>query len=126
MGGRAVEGTGLEDRRGRKLTVGSNPTPSANINDLTDRTDRVDTSVGLVLHFLAQFGTLTGVGCAEAPNMASIQQRGESQWRVQIRRLGPDGKSITKSRTFETYSAAKRWANVTEGRISGEEYSDRS
>jgi hypothetical protein len=29
-GGRAVEGTGLENRRGRKVTVGSNPTPSAN------------------------------------------------------------------------------------------------
>jgi hypothetical protein len=28
-GGRAVEGTGLENRRGRKVTVGSNPTPSA-------------------------------------------------------------------------------------------------
>ncbi len=30
MGGRAVEGTGLENRQGRKLLVGSNPTPSAN------------------------------------------------------------------------------------------------
>ena len=29
MGGRAVLGTGLENRRGCKLTVGSNPTPSA-------------------------------------------------------------------------------------------------
>lgn len=29
MGGRAVEGTGLENRRARKRTVGSNPTPSA-------------------------------------------------------------------------------------------------
>ncbi len=29
MGGRAVEGTGLENRRSRKATVGSNPTPSA-------------------------------------------------------------------------------------------------
>jgi hypothetical protein len=29
MGGRAVEGTGLENRRGCKLLVGSNPTPSA-------------------------------------------------------------------------------------------------
>jgi hypothetical protein len=29
MGGRAVEGTGLENRQGRKLLVGSNPTPSA-------------------------------------------------------------------------------------------------
>jgi hypothetical protein len=29
MGGRAVEGTGLENRQGRKFLVGSNPTPSA-------------------------------------------------------------------------------------------------
>jgi hypothetical protein len=29
MGGRVVEGTGLENRRGVKPTVGSNPTPSA-------------------------------------------------------------------------------------------------
>jgi hypothetical protein len=29
MGGRAVEGTGLENRRTRKGIVGSNPTPSA-------------------------------------------------------------------------------------------------
>ena len=33
MGGRAVEGTGLENRRGSDVTVGSNPTPSA-INQL--------------------------------------------------------------------------------------------
>src|SRR5580693_4465912 len=30
MGGRAVEGTGLENRQGCKPLVGSNPTPSAN------------------------------------------------------------------------------------------------
>ena len=30
MGGRAVEGTGLENRQTRKGLVGSNPTPSAN------------------------------------------------------------------------------------------------
>jgi hypothetical protein len=30
MGGRAVEGTGLENRQARKGLVGSNPTPSAN------------------------------------------------------------------------------------------------
>ena len=29
MGGRAVEGTGLENRQVRKGLVGSNPTPSA-------------------------------------------------------------------------------------------------
>ena len=30
MGGRVVEGTGLENRRGGDVSVGSNPTPSAN------------------------------------------------------------------------------------------------
>ena len=32
MGGRVVEGTGLENRRACKRTVGSNPTPSAKYN----------------------------------------------------------------------------------------------
>jgi len=58
--------------------------------------------------------------------MATIQQRGDAQWRVQIRRRGPNGKLVAKARTFETHAAAKRWANVTEGRISGDEYTDRS
>ena len=31
MGGRVVEGSGLENRRGCKLSVGSNPTPSATL-----------------------------------------------------------------------------------------------
>ena len=31
MGARVVEGTGLENRQGCKLFVGSNPTPSANL-----------------------------------------------------------------------------------------------
>ena len=31
MGGRAVEGTGLENRQGLALLVGSNPTPSATL-----------------------------------------------------------------------------------------------
>src|SRR5258706_11945830 len=40
MGGRAVECTGLEIRRGRKSSVGSNPTPSAsNISQLFEFLD---------------------------------------------------------------------------------------
>ena len=31
MGGRVVEGSGLENRQGCKLLVGSNPTPSASL-----------------------------------------------------------------------------------------------
>jgi hypothetical protein len=34
MGGRVVEGTGLENRQARKRLEGSNPSPSANIPPL--------------------------------------------------------------------------------------------
>jgi hypothetical protein len=40
MGGRAVEGTGLENRQTRKGLVGSNPTPSARQRDGLSRADR--------------------------------------------------------------------------------------
>jgi hypothetical protein len=40
MGGRAVEGTGLENRQGFTPLVGSNPTPSANCDGSQDRADR--------------------------------------------------------------------------------------
>jgi integrase len=58
--------------------------------------------------------------------LANIQRRGEGQWRVQIRRKTEYGKALTKTKTFETYEAAKRWADVVEGRISGDEYTDKS
>jgi hypothetical protein len=35
MGGRVVEGTGLENRQARKRLVGSNPTPSAILGSKT-------------------------------------------------------------------------------------------
>lgn len=54
--------------------------------------------------------------------MATIVNRGEAQWLVRIRRSGH--KPI--NRTFETYEAAKEFADVTEGRISGREYVDRT
>jgi len=54
--------------------------------------------------------------------MASIKQRGERQWRVQVRRKGH--KPVY--RTFDTYADAKKWADELEGRISGETYIDRS
>ncbi len=37
MGGRAVEGTGLENRQAREGLVGSNPTPSATDTGTTRR-----------------------------------------------------------------------------------------
>jgi integrase len=53
--------------------------------------------------------------------MATITKRGEAQWQAKIRRAGHK----TLSQTFETYDAAKEWADVTEGKISGREYVDR-
>lgn len=58
--------------------------------------------------------------------MASISMRGPSQWQAKIRRIGPDGHPITRSKTFETHEAARAWAAVMEGRIAGSEYVDRS
>lgn len=52
--------------------------------------------------------------------MATIDRRGDHQWRARIRR---DGKSETK--TFETYEAAQRWALELEGKLVGDEYQDR-
>ena len=36
MGGRVVEGTGLENRQARKRLEGSNPSPSANIPSMCE------------------------------------------------------------------------------------------
>ena len=36
MGGRVVEGTGLENRQARKRLEGSNPSPSARLGDAED------------------------------------------------------------------------------------------
>jgi hypothetical protein len=48
MGGRAVEGTGLENRQGRKLLVGSNPTPSAMTSKSSHNRWRVRTVAAMV------------------------------------------------------------------------------
>jgi hypothetical protein len=47
MGGRVVEGTGLENRQGRKSFVGSNPTPSAIAADSPPFEDRGFTQKGV-------------------------------------------------------------------------------
>ncbi|MBF0392104.1 MAG: site-specific integrase [Alphaproteobacteria bacterium] len=52
--------------------------------------------------------------------MATIDKRGEGQWRARVRR---DGKSLT--RTFETRDEAQAWALRIEGKIVGDEYQDR-
>lgn len=52
--------------------------------------------------------------------MATIDKRGEYQWRARVRR---NGKVITK--THETFEAAQRWALELEGKVVGDEYQDR-
>jgi len=82
---------------------------------------------GPKLHFLAQFGTIDvpksvpercGNGDDTATRRRAVASPDSSS--------GANGKLVAKTRTFETHTAAKRWANVTEGRISGDEYTDRS
>jgi len=60
--------------------------------------------------------------------MATITERvkGGYSWQVKIRRKLPSGELFKQSRTFETYAEAKRWADVVEGRISGDEFIDKS
>jgi integrase len=53
--------------------------------------------------------------------MATIEERGPCQFRVKIRR-----KNITQTRTFETRKEAEAWARVIEGKITADEYVDRS
>ena len=54
--------------------------------------------------------------------MASITKRGPAQWQAKVRRTG----FPTRSKTFESFEAAKHWADVLEGKISGDEYVDKS
>jgi integrase len=53
--------------------------------------------------------------------MATIEERGDYQFRVKIRR-----KNITQTRTFETRKEAEAWARVIEGKITADEYIDRT
>jgi hypothetical protein len=52
--------------------------------------------------------------------MATIEQRGDFQYRVKLRRRG-----ITLTRTFERLRDAEVWARVEEGRVTGDQYVDR-
>lgn len=52
--------------------------------------------------------------------MATIDKRGDYQWRARVRRAGK-----TETRTFESYEAAHAWALSIEGKIVGDEYQDR-
>ena len=57
--------------------------------------------------------------------MATIDQRGPYQWRARIRRR-VGGKTVILTHTEETYEAAKRWADIKEGKVVGEEHEDRT
>jgi integrase len=53
--------------------------------------------------------------------MASVEERGPFQFRAKVRR---NGQAISK--TFETRAEATAWARVNEGKVTGDEYVDRS
>lgn len=55
-----------------------------------------------------------------AGDMATIDKRGDFQWRARVRRNGK-----AETRTFESYEAAQRWALELEGKLVGDEYQDR-
>ncbi len=52
---------------------------------------------------------------------SGIEYRGEAQYRVRIKRG-----QVTEARTFETLEAAKAWREQVIGKISGDEYVDKS
>lgn len=54
--------------------------------------------------------------------MASIIRRGPGQYQAKVRRQG----FPIRTKTFETHAEAKHWADILEGKISGDEYVDRS
>lgn len=56
--------------------------------------------------------------------MATIDERGPYQWRARVRRKAGD-KTITLTKTFESYEEARRWAEINEGKVAGDEYQDR-
>lgn len=53
--------------------------------------------------------------------MATIEQRGPHQFRVKLRRNG-----VVQNKTFETRRAAEDWARIIEGKVSGDDFVDRS
>jgi integrase len=53
--------------------------------------------------------------------MATIEQRGPHQFRAKIRRNG-----VSQTKTFETRRAAEDWARVLDGKVSGDDFIDRS
>jgi len=53
--------------------------------------------------------------------MATIEARGSHQFRVKVRRNG-----VSQNKTFETRRAAEDWARLFVGKVSGDDFVDRS
>jgi len=53
--------------------------------------------------------------------MATIWERGPYQFCARVRRNG-----VSQTKTFETKSAAEEWARIIEGKVTGDEFQDRS
>ncbi|MBI5162713.1 MAG: site-specific integrase [Magnetospirillum sp.] len=53
--------------------------------------------------------------------MATIWERGPYQFCARVRRNG-----VSETKTFETKSAAEEWARIIEGKVTGDEFQDRS
>jgi integrase len=53
--------------------------------------------------------------------MATIEQRGPHQFRVRVRRNG-----VSQTKTFETRGAGVDWARILDGKVSGDDFIDRS
>ncbi|MDE1174512.1 MAG: tyrosine-type recombinase/integrase [Parvibaculaceae bacterium] len=58
--------------------------------------------------------------------MANILKKGPRQYLTRIRRKGPDGKRVLRTKTFETRGEAEEWAAQIEGRIASRDFVDRS
>src|SRR5262245_34061127 len=65
MGGRVVEGTGLENRQARKRLVGSNPTPSATLFDVVRRSRQPQRRQGGSVNWKPALFQFTGKCCDE-------------------------------------------------------------
>jgi integrase len=53
--------------------------------------------------------------------MATIEERGPYQFRVKIRRNG-----VSETKTFETRREAEDWARILDGKVSGDDFVDKS
>ena len=92
MGGRAVEGTGLENRQGSAPLVGSNPTPSANRVMRGNQGARRALSGSDDDHRSPNHPwRVTGLGCQSLTLCSGVTPRGPCFWPWSGRNLGLGG-----------------------------------